>query len=682
MRRKTVIRFLLAVLAGAILWRTGSANADIHSNHAELRSSVGNYLSADVADAAWAKTAEDTVIAVYHTETGFGTAILKYSPSAGFSVLEKNDRMIPWLGGSASVRLDDHTPEYSIEIGWDHHSENDYLTLQADDQGTWRVQGLEYVRKEEGLEDISVFCHLSSDGKTAVISPLVDPRIEWTVDQEFTVKHFNLADARKLCENALAILRDPERTEDAGPGYRIVHVALDQYEPVIPNRFDSRMDEENHLLYLSRKESDELFQTEWIFHWEDQKEAWVLVQIRESLLNGPGLDGTLTVTESATEISAEAIRSTQLLKNRETQENLYVFRDVTFPNVLDPESLFLKKINFDSPPVNARGYNWSRDYGAYADPALMKKLFEVFFPDDTFVDGYLQEDKTLMFIARKADGTLVLLCGADEGETGWDWVESAPLPEGTRIGDENITDAVNLNAWNGGAAVGVRKTGKGRWGVYYVNSYDFFAGPDWIGTPGSETGSQFFGTHAWGDIAAIDWSSLPPEEYTGSETKEEKEARISALVDRTDWATTAQNEPEGTTELLEQAGNSSRLLGRLYNGTPLYVLERGTEWTKVRIGHGEGSGTITGWMRTKDLAFGDDTLRISRETIRLRSEQVLIHPVESFVGSRAGKITSEQFSSCLVIGEAEAGQSYAVIYYLWDGDVGLVPTAGLGNGNG
>ena len=35
-----------------------------------------------------------------------------------------------------------------------------------------------------------------------------------------------------------------------------------------------------------------------------------------------------------------------------------------------------------------------------------------------------------------------------------------------------------------------------------------------------------------------------------------------------------------------------------------------------------------------------------------------------------------------VIGEAEAGQSYAVIYYLWDGDVGLVPTAGLGNGNG
>lgn len=148
------------------------------------------------------------------------------------------------------------------------------------------------------------------------------------------------------------------------------------------------------------------------------------------------------------------------------------------------------------------------------------------------------------------------------------------------------------------------------------------------------------------------------------------------------YNTTAQNEPEGTTELLEQAGNGSRLLGRLYNGTPLYVLERGTEWTKVRIGHGEGSGTITGWMRTKDLAFGDDTLRISRETIRLRSEQVLIHPVESFVGSRAGKITSEQFSSCLVIGEAEAGQSYAVIYYLWDGDVGLVPTAGLGNGNG
>ena len=149
---------------------------------------------------------------------------------------------------------------------------------------------------------------------------------------------------------------------------------------------------------------------------------------------------------------------------------------------------------------------------AYSDPTLLPKLFEVFFPDYTYEDGYLQTDQTLTFIARKADGTIVLLCGADEGETGWEWAESTPLPENTRFGDENFTDAVNLNAWNGGAAAGVRRTGKGKWGLYYVNSLDFFVGPDWIGMYGPETDAQFFGTHAWGDITTIDWSSLPPEE--------------------------------------------------------------------------------------------------------------------------------------------------------------------------
>ena len=143
-------------------------------------------------------------------------------------------------------------------------------------------------------------------------------------------------------------------------------------------------------------------------------------------------------------------------------------------------------------------------------PERLRDLFEEFFPDYTCTDGYLQEDGTVTFIGRKADGTLVLLCGAEEGEDGWEWVESAPLPEGTRIGDENITDAVNMNAWSGGAAVGVRRMERGRWGIYYVNSYDFFVGPDWVGMYGAETDAQFFGTHSWGDITTIDWSTLPP----------------------------------------------------------------------------------------------------------------------------------------------------------------------------
>ena len=311
---------------------------------------------------------------------------------------------------------------------------------------------------------------------------------------------------------------------------------------------------------------------------------------------------------------------------------------------------------------------------------FLQNLFHEYFPDYSYEDSYLQYDETVIFIGRKPEGVLVLLCGANEEEDGWEWVESTPLPEGTRIGDENITDAVNMNAWRGGAAVGVRKMGKGLWGINYVNSYDFFVGPDWVGMLGAETDVQFFGTHAWGDITTIDWSTLPPEEYIDRETKEERNTRISAYVDRTNWATTAHSDPETTTELLSEAGNENTVLGRFYDGTPLFILEQGEEWTKVKIGHGEDSGVMIGWMRTQDLAFGDDTLHVEREAIRIRSEQVLIPATETFIGSRAGQITEEQFSSCLIIGETDQGLEIA--YYLPDGDVGMIPMSSLGNGNG
>ena len=684
MKQRSISIVFIAVILISVMQpiSIGLANEDYFQNNNELREAVQNFLSADVADVQWAKTAEDTVIAVYHTGNGFGIAVMEYNPSTGFTIVEKNERIIPWKEGGVSIRLDDHTPEYSIDIRWDDHLENDYLTLERDDSGVWRIAGLEYSRKESDLEDTMVFCHLSEDGKTAVISPLVDPRIEWSVDQEFTLANFNLADAQNLCEKALAILRSSDRENDTGEGYRIVHAALDRYEPKIPIQFDSRMNDEENLLILSQANQDGRVRTEWIFHWEEDKEVWILIKAIQTELNEPAIDETYTITESVTEITAEAIDSTQQIRNKESREILYISRDVKFPNVLGPEVFYLNRFNFDTPPVNANGYNWSRNYGGYADPTLMPKLFGFFFPDDTYADGYLQEDKTLTFIARKTDGALVLLCGADEGEAGWEWVESTPLPEGTRIGDENITDAVNLGVWRGRAAVGVRRMERGRWGVYYVNSYDFFAGPDWIGMYGPETDAQFFGNHAWSDITTIDWSSLPPEEYIGSETKKEKDARISAFVDRTNWAAPSHSDPYVKTNLLKEAGDESSLIGSFYDGTPLFVLERGTEWTNVRIGHGENTGVINGWMHTKDLAFGNDTLHIDRKAIRIQSEKVLIHPVEPYIGSRAGMITAGQYSGCLVIGEAMTDQNYAIVYNLRDGDVGLIPEKSFGNGNG
>ena len=664
---------LILLLAAGI----SEAKADQHLSDHQLRKDVESTLSAFVFDARWAKTVPDAVIAIYGTSPGFGVAILKNDPSTGFSVVEKNDQMIPTKDRSATARLDDHTPEYSIEIGFEDPKENDYLTLHADDQGSWKIVSLEYTISDE-QEDKMVFCHLSDDGKTAVISPLVDPRIEWPVDQEFSFSEFNLVAAQELCENALAILKDPERSQATDQGYRVVHVAMDQYEPEIPSRFNSRMDDEEDLLYLTREDQNGTIQTKWIFHWEEEAEAWILVRAEQIENTGTEYDEDAIITEWVTEITAEAVHTTKRLKDADAQQVLYRYWDVTYPNVLDQDRLLLKRFNFDTPPVNAEGYNWDRGYGAYADPSLLPKLYDRFFSGNQYVDGYIQEDRTLSFIVRKENGELVLFCGADEGEAGWEWVESTPLPEGTHFGDSNITDAVNMNAWNGGAAVGVRRYGKGKWGLSYVNSYDFFVGPDWIGMYGSEMNSQFFGSHAWGDITVIDWTSLPPEEFGSQETKE----MLSAMVDRTDWAVTAQNDPDGTTKLLAEAGSEEPSLGDFYNGTPLFVLEHGSEWTKVRIGSDESTGAMIGWMRTEDLTFGDEMLQVNREAIQILSEKVLMHSVEPFIGSETGMITAAQFSECLVIGESESDQRYAIVYYLKNGSVGLVPITSLGNGNG
>ena len=446
---------------------------------------------------------------------------------------------------------------------------------------------------------------------------------------------------------------------------------------VIPDGFDIRTDEDADYLYLARE--NEWTKEEWVF--SRNGEDWMLKEVRSIRHDGQTEDEIPTVTESYTEVFDEIIHSSRRMKNQNTDEVLYIYWEASFPNVLNMEDCFLSRIDFNSSPVCADGYyNWSWENGACPDPEVMPRLFNTFFPDYTYVDGLLTENGWLEFIGRKDDGIMVLLCGADEGETGWEWTESTPLPEGVRFGCENFTDALNLNAYYGGCYVSVQRLEKGKWSISYVNGTDFFVGPEWVGMYGSETNAQFFGNHAWGDITTIDWMSLPPEEYRNRETKTEKDARISAMVDRTDWATPAHSNPEAKTELFGKAGEGSTLLGRFFDGTPMYVLERGTEWTRVRIGSGEGQGVMTGWVRTEELVFGDDTLNVSRENMRIHSEKFLIHPVETFAGSRAGQLTAVQFGSSLIIGETDSDE--AIVYYLPTGDVGLIPCSALWNGNG
>ena len=60
----------------------------------------------------------------------------------------------------------------------------------------------------------------------------------------------------------------------------------------------------------------------------------------------------------------------------------------------------------------------------YSDAAQLPELFALLFPEDTYEDGYIQEDGTLTFLARKANSELVLYCGAFENDIGWEWTET------------------------------------------------------------------------------------------------------------------------------------------------------------------------------------------------------------------------------------------------------------------
>lgn len=642
----------------------GSVTEEPPCDYPDMLHAVENVLSASLYRADWAKTAENTVIALYSPQdAALGAAILEYDASTGFSVVVRNDNLVSSFKGSGWSELEDTGPEYGIGIYLYDEPESDHLLLQCGKDGVWKIIGLDFQKENPGQADTLISCRLDGDKKTAVVYPQGGSKAERPAGREFTLAEFNLESALKLCEEAV----EPLRTDSQASG---------RDNPAVPVRFSRRMDE-NQQLSLSVENRSTRTRSEWTFRWDDRADSWILKTILQAERDDPEPPAACAVTESVTEITPETLRTTQVIKDSETGEILYSFRSRTLPNVLPPEYFYLKNFNFDDNVVNGNGYRWAALWMHADDPDLPRLLFDHFFPGRDYEDGYLSENNDLMFLTRKADGTLVLLCGADEGENDWEWVESSPLPPETRIGDSNFTDAINMTDMDNGASVGVRKNGKGLWGIGYINCYDLLVGSDWVKVPGYDPDELFFGTHAWGDITNIDWLSFPPEYPDHDEP-----VQLSTLVDRTDWATPAQRDPEAKTDLLGEAGDESTLLGRFYNGTPLFVLERGGEWTKVRIGRGEDAGVLIGWMRTDELAFGDDILGVSKESLHYAGEKILVPPVETFIGSRAGKITKDQFSDSLIIGEIETDQPYVIIYTLWSEDVGLIPAASLGEGNG
>lgn len=303
-------------------------------------------------------------------------------------------------------------------------------------------------------------------------------------------------------------------------------------------------------------------------------------------------------------ISGSYILQETLLED-ENENILWSTQLPALPNVLLTEERDLRYFSLDSLYFCSVGYprsdagsgsilkSWlERIYAAMAEQGVQPLAQYAFADGVAPVSDWVSGKITLQFLADRPDGKRVLLCGSAENGT-WKFIESSPLPEGTVIGIDNFDSHLALGGKPYGPCVG--HFSDGTWGVTGMLDNDYFMlGRCWIGEGGYWWDHTCIGDHPWSNITMIDWNTLP-------HSLSEAQARLSTVR----WATPNNPNPNDRLNLRASADKNSDSLGKFYNGTPVEVLERGDEWTRVRI------CGITGYMMTRYLAFGSAANRVA-----------------------------------------------------------------------
>ena len=246
-------------------------------------------------------------------------------------------------------------------------------------------------------------------------------------------------------------------------------------------------------------------------------------------------------------------------------------------------------------------------YAADLPEPADEKLVALLLPDYHLESGVMKSENQMLLLMRNTQDELVFV-GACYDESEWTWMltESTPLPEGTVLGVENFVYSLGIPSEDYYSAIDVNAFSDGSWGVtgMYPRSGGLFQlGQNWI-SEGIWPLEGAIGSHPWSDITKIDWQSMP-QNYTEA---------MSAL-DTSVWAVVHNPNPKDRLNLREKNSASSGSLGKYYNGTPVRVLSRGEEWTKVEI------LGVRGYMMTKYLAFGDDIHSVSYAGPRLMPQE-------------------------------------------------------------
>lgn len=237
------------------------------------------------------------------------------------------------------------------------------------------------------------------------------------------------------------------------------------------------------------------------------------------------------------------------------------------------------------------------EYDSWPGREAMAGAAAELFPGMTFRGGSLagygpaRPYQTLEFLMQKPNGALVLECVIWDAVAGdYQVTESTPLPADSFYGVENFTNAVGIPGYG---AVEVDYLGGGQWGItefwpWNMNGDMFMAGSNWVGEGEYYGQRRIFGEGAhWQDITRTNWSLLPISLEIAA-----------AQADVKSWAAVNNPNPADRLHLRVKPEKGAKSLGKYYNGTPVRVLQKKGDWTRVSIGGTEG------WMMTQYLAFG------------------------------------------------------------------------------
>lgn len=463
------------------------------------------------------------------------------------------------------------------------------------------------------------------------------------------------AESRSCCAPSAAavLIKDGQKTlivaEEENGAWKTV---IDNPRMAPANRCTVQMDTDSLLYFSVLPASFYPYASTDVLDLQKTADGWRLKAVSERWLDsvGPDPDATPAVFERQCDLPVPGhwLRREETLSDE--NDNLLIARALPpLRDVLTKEETDLANLDFSALPFTASGYPIVSD--GMTDQNVMRRLFEAeaVRGDDVlaahrFLQGEINADESLMFLAEGADGQKALLCGAYEEDVGWVFTASSPLPPDAMLSYASDS-AVFLPAQGVYACVAAYPGGK--WGLDWICTADakyIEAGPGWIAAPdeSGQTLRPILGEHPWSDLTAIDWAVLP-------RTLEDARRQTDPAAFATPRS------PANGLHLREKPEISARSLGEYYSGAPVRVLEKGKTWSRVRVGGREG------YMPNQSLAFGKEL----RALDPILERKAAVRPVTEIRWQDAGKkelLFPGEISGLTIIGVTPDGTRWIV----WD----------------